>query len=112
MTSALSNSSTWGILRVVLEIATNFIECPHSKFSSEFFSYIFLDSPRKVFRRTEKKIQSTYVVSLHPNENREVLIYEVSLRRGICGFVFLWLSTSRSQVVIKKSTNDTFFYLK
>ena len=31
------------------------------------------------------------------------------LRCGICGSFFLWLSFSGSQVVIKKSSNDTFF---
>ena len=29
--------------------------------------------------------------------------------RGICGSFFLWLSTSRSQVVMKKSSNDEVF---
>ena len=33
-------------------------------------------------------------------------------RRGICGSFFLSLSFSRSQVVMKKSSNDTFFLFK
>jgi hypothetical protein len=34
------------------------------------------------------------------------------MRREICGPFFLWLLFSRSQVVIKKSSNDTFFCSK
>ena len=39
------------------------------------------------------------------------LLFE-RLGHGICGFFFLWLSFSRSQVIIKKSSNDTFFHSK
>ena len=51
-----------------------------------------------------------------------VIVYNISLQstlslyhlkfyaivREICGFFFLWLSTSCSQVVIRKSSNDNF----
>jgi len=35
-----------------------------------------------------------------------------ALGRGICGYFFLLLSFSRSEVVMKKSSNDTFFLFK
>ena len=39
-------------------------------------------------------------------------LYVTEYRRGICGSLFLSLSFSRSQVVMKKSSNDTFFRVK
>ena len=68
--------------------------------------HALLGSPKSNY--TQQQWSQTCVFLTNCDFTRNFL----NLGRGICGSFFLWLSTSRSQVVIKKSSHDNFFHSK
>ena len=59
----------------------------------------------------EAKVEVIQVMIIYKNRSVKMSFYHLMmdiLRFGICGFFFLWLWTSRTQVITKKSSSNNF----